>query len=187
VISASDPCKTLGTSAFGKAGPAVTGGAGNTYVDPIRHPALLDFTVALMADAVTVGPMTATTPPEDNQKAKVPSRFWGVPIVLCGLAVALLVGRFEPATIAKASGNSTAAILFAAFIFWRARREIWYWVFLAVMSLVQVAIAFEMPWPQGNPPPGHKDLFLLFGLIDVIATPLLGLVAAKFAKTRSLN
>jgi hypothetical protein len=118
-----------------------------------------------------------------QEEAGLPSRFWAIPPLLCGLAVALIVGRFEPATIAKASGNSTAAILFFVVMFWARRRETWFSVFLFSIILIHFVIIVFVPWPIAITPDGHKDIFLLFGLSDIFATFLLGLLASISVKS----
>ena len=76
----------------------------------------------------------------------------------------------------------------AVLIFWNSHRQIWFWIFLFVMMLGHAAVVLLVPWPTSPTPSGHKDIFIMFFLLDLIATLSLGATAAtlngKLSKRR---
>ena len=138
------------------------------------------FLLYIMTRPDRIGSSTNNVVPE-----KAPSRFLAIPVVLCGIAVEIVVGRFEPETIAKASGNSTASILVATLIFWNSHRKLWFWIFLFTMLFVHMAAVVSVPWPNAPTPSGHKDVFIIFFLLDLIATLSFGAAAAALNRKLS--
>jgi hypothetical protein len=106
------------------------------------------------------------------------------PAVIVGWAVGIFVGRFEPVAMAVAAGGSTIVVLTAAIILSDARREAWYWMFLAAVSSVHAIGVVLIPWPK-HYNPGKQDL--LFGLPDLILVLVIGFLVQKAVNAPVLN
>ena len=124
-----------------------------------------------------------------DQKTGGPNRvlfgkLLAIPAVIIGWAVGIFIGRFEPAAIAVAAGGSTIVVLAAAIILRAARREAWYWVFLATVSSVHAIGIILIPWPK-HYSPGKQDI--LFGLPDLIVVLVAGFLVAKSVNSAALN
>lgn len=107
-----------------------------------------------------------------------------IPAAIVGWAVGIFVGRFEPAAMAIAAGGSTIVVLAAAIILRGARREAWYWMYLAAVSIVHVIGMMLIPWPKHY---GPRKLDILFALPDLVVVLMIGFLVAKAVKPPALN
>lgn len=108
------------------------------------------------------------------------SKLLTIPAVIVGWAVGIFVGRFEPAAMAVAAGESTVVVLTAAIMLRDARREAWYWMFLAVVGCVHAISVILIPWPKHHNP-GKGDILL--ALPDMVIVLVIGFWLAKAIKS----
>ena len=117
---------------------------------------------------------------------QTPSKLWGLPPLLLGISVELLLERFGPAAIANSAGASVAAVSFVAIVGWRLglSREQWFRPFIAAAVVIHAGAIFLICWPTATST-GGESLFPLMALADIILTVIAGAFLAKLWKTSS--
>jgi hypothetical protein len=126
--------------------------------------------------------------PNTNESSRVLSRWWVILPVLSGFVVALVVGQWQPAAIAKAVGNSVGVVSLMPVIFWERRKEKWFLPFLLCATVAHVVLLVLVPWQQAPERHfGQKDIFFFFGVSDAVVTTVVGFIVLKLATYRSTS
>jgi hypothetical protein len=98
---------------------------------------------------------------------------WGVIAALLSLPVAIFVSHFVDPGRGAAAGVSLALMLLAIRAFWYLKQHAWFWMDIAVLTIMHIVLIVVIPWSNRSfPAPelwpiGIVDFALICGLIKL--------------------
>lgn len=92
------------------------------------------------------------------------ARFFALLIPLCTSPVCLLFRN--DAGRALAAWVIAMAIVASIWIFWGRRKHLWFWVTVAILTVLHSLLILYVPWPDIHGPIGGPALFPV-GLLDI--------------------
>lgn len=79
-------------------------------------------------------------------------RRWGFAAGLLSLPVAIAVGYFVDPGRGRAAGVSLALMILAIRAFWYLRRQAWFWMTVASLTIIHVVLIVVVPWTNKSFP-----------------------------------
>jgi hypothetical protein len=94
------------------------------------------------------------------------ARKWGFLAALLSFPVAIAVSHFVDPGRGRAAGVSLALMILAVRAFWYLRRQTWFWVTVAALTVSHVVLIVFVPWTNRSFP--ASELWLV-GIADFAA------------------
>lgn len=107
-----------------------------------------------------------------NVTARTAAR-WGLIVALLTIPVAIFVDHFDPRR-GTAAGASLALMIGAVRVFWYLRRQPWFWMAIAALTVIHVVLIVLVPWNKRSfPAPelwpiGIADFAAICGFIKLV-------------------
>jgi hypothetical protein len=110
--------------------------------------------------------------PEDK-KMRLP--WWGVSCwMICCALIALLLLNFGKFDLARPMLCSTGVLVAVIAMRWKLRRNVWFWITVAVITALHVPLILFVPWTTKWVPAiviipvGIADLYLMLAILSVV-------------------
>jgi hypothetical protein len=116
--------------------------------------------------------------PRDRQM-RLP--WWGVLCLIAGaVPVVFLFDHFGKQPLALPAMDSAGMIAIVIALRWQLRRQMWFWITMAVFALVHAALIVLVPWPTGWVP---APVIIPIGTADASAMLALLAIVRNFIET----
>lgn len=99
---------------------------------------------------------------------------WGIIAALLSLPVAIVVSHFVDPGRGRAAGVSLALMIGGIRAFWYLRRQPWFWMAIAALTVIHVVLIIVVPWTNKSIPApalwpvGIADFAAICGFIKLV-------------------
>ena len=101
--------------------------------------------------------------------------WWGVLcIMVVTIPLVLLFDRFGKSGLALPALDSTAILTLAIVIKWNLRRNVWFWITMAIVAVLHVLLILSVPWTDKWVPAstiagiGVVDLVVILVVVSIV-------------------
>ena len=109
----------------------------------------------------------------ENVTSRTAAR-WGLLVGVISLPVAMVVSHFFDPGRGRAAGIALAMMIGGIWAFWHQRRHAWFWMAVAALTVIHVALVVVVPWTNKSfPSPalwpvGIADFAAICGFIKLV-------------------
>jgi len=118
------------------------------------------------------GPLMEKTTTE-NVTSRTAAR-WGLVVAVLTFPVAMVVSHFSDPGRGRAAGIALALMIGGIWAFWHQRRQAWFWMAIAALTVIHVVLIVLVPWSDKSfPAPalwpiGIADFAAICGFIKLV-------------------
>ena len=109
----------------------------------------------------------------ENVTSRTAAR-WGLLVGVISLPVTMVVSHFSDPGRGRAAGIAFALMIGGIWAFWHQRRHAWFWMAIAALTVMHVALIVVIPWTNKSfPAPalwpiGIADFAAICGFIKLV-------------------
>jgi len=98
------------------------------------------------------GPALMTNPMKTENVTSRTASMWGLVAFALSLPVDIAVSHFVDPGRGRAAGIALGLTILSIRVFWYLRKQVWFWITIAALTIFHVVLIFVVPWTMRSFP-----------------------------------